>query len=190
MSDELDFNDAGPQQSFEVIPNATICMLQMHIRPGNDGGWLTPSKDGNSKHLNCEFVVVDGEHAKKKLWSRLTVEGVNHAQAIRISNATLRAILESARNITPNDNSPEAVAARRTTGWNDFDGVQFVARLGMEPPKNGYKAKNTIDEVLTPDRQGWRKPGPPAPASTTTSPQPAGSGGALRRPDWAEGKQQ
>ena len=58
-----DFNDAGPQRSFDLIPDGTIATVRMKIRPGGagEGGWLRRANDGNSEALNCEFVVLDGE---------------------------------------------------------------------------------------------------------------------------------
>ena len=35
---------------------------------------------------------------------------------------------------------------------------RFIARLGVQPPKDAYPAKNTIGEIITPERQGWKKP--------------------------------
>jgi hypothetical protein len=191
----LDFNNVGDQRSFEVIPDGTICTLQMTVRPGGvgDGGWLTRAKDGNSEHLNCEFVVVDGPHAKRKLWTRYTVHGTNHAEAIGIATRQLKAILQSARGFRPDDNSDAAKAALRLQSYGDFDQLRFVARLGVEPPKDGYAAKNTIKEVITPDRHDWKKPEQIDrdlldKATTTAAPaQPsAPPANAIARPQWAQ----
>jgi hypothetical protein len=109
-----DFNDAGPQRSFDVIPDGTIATVRMKIRPGGagEGGWLRRSNDGKSEALDCEFVVLDGEFAKskRKFWGLFTVKGETegHAEAGRISNERLRAILESARGIRPDDQSDAA----------------------------------------------------------------------------------
>src|SRR6478672_13103723 len=104
---DFNLNDAGEQRSFDVVPNNVICTVQMTIKPGGagPGGWLTRAQNGNSEHLNCEFVVVDGPHAKRKFWNRYTVVGDNHATAIEISRKALKAILESARGIKPKDES-------------------------------------------------------------------------------------
>ena len=43
----VDFNDASPQCSFELIPAGTVVELNLKVRPGNagDDGWLRRSKD-------------------------------------------------------------------------------------------------------------------------------------------------
>jgi hypothetical protein len=195
----FDFNKDGEQKTFDVIPDDTICTVQMTIRPGSAGkdGWLTRAKNGNSEHLACEFIVVDGPYAKRKFWTRYTVEGTDHATAIEISRKALKAMLESAYGIRPNDESDAARVARIPKGWADFDQLRFVVRIGVEPPKDGYAAKNTVKEIITPERQDWKKPeqidrnslsGKPATQSSTTA-QPATQptpANAIARPQWAE----
>jgi hypothetical protein len=154
----FDYNTAGEQRSFDVLPDGTIVVLQMNIRAGGAGedGLLKRSKDGGCEGLDTEFVVVEGEHAKRKIWSFMVVSGTRdgHAQAADITTRRLRAILESARGIKPADVS-EAAKKARMVGYADFDGARFIAKLGIEPASGDYKAKNTLAEVITPDRREW-----------------------------------
>jgi hypothetical protein len=194
MTTNLDFNDAGEQRTLEVIPANTIATVHLTIRPGGagDGSWLKRSADGASEGLDCELTVVDGPFAKRKLWHRFTLAGTTerHEQAREISRRMLRAILESARGIRPDDASEAAQNARKRSSWADFDGLRFVVRIGVQPPKGNYQARNTLLEVITPERQGWKqpaqidaatKPNGPAPAATTTPPA-----NAIARPNWAK----
>ena len=93
-----DFNEAGEQR--DVIPAGTVATVQLTVRPGGvgEGGWLKRAKDGNSEGLDCEFVLLDGQYAKRKFWTLFTLNGTteNHAEAGRISRSTIRAMLESA----------------------------------------------------------------------------------------------
>ena len=66
----------------------------------------------------------------------------------------LRAILESARGIKPTDVS-EAAKKARVAEYADFDGIRFMAKIGVEPARGDYKAKNILGEVITPDRKEW-----------------------------------
>jgi hypothetical protein len=193
----IDLNTVGEQRSFDVIPANTILTLQIKIRRGNagDGGWLRRAKDGASEGLDLELTVVDeGPYKGRKLWLLLTVSGTKpgHADAGKISLATLKAIVESAKGIGPDDTSEAAQAARKVS-WQDFDGLRFIARLGVRPPEGSYPAKNTILEVITPERQAWRQPtqldrdlinkpnGGAAPTATTQAPA-----NAVARPQWAD----
>jgi hypothetical protein len=186
----IDFNTAGEQKTFDLIPADTIANLIIKVRAGNAGpdGALRRSNDRRSEGLDLEFVVVDGEYAKRKFWTLLTLQGETegHREAGRIAQATLRAILESARGIRPDDKSERAQQARQTSSYLDFDGMQFVGRLGVEPGRNGYKAKNNLASVVTPDMRDWRRPdqtSAPVPVVPPAPPAPAAA--AIKRPNWS-----
>jgi len=191
----IDLNDAGTQLSRDVLPDNCLVNVVLTVKPGGagDDGMLTPAKDGNSEHLSCEFTVLDGDHVKRKIWARLTVSGKNHQQAIDISRKTLKAVLECARGVKPGDESDVAKAARQVKSWADFDQLRVMVRLGVEPPKNGFQAKNFVKEVITPDHTAWKKleqvdrstiTAPAAPAAPGTA--AAAPANAITRPDWAK----
>jgi hypothetical protein len=154
----LDFNNAGQQREIGLIDDGTIAVVQMNVRAANDG-WLKRSKAGDSKHLDCEFTVVDGPFAKRKFWTMFTLEGVTEGQQIagEVSGERLRAILESARGIRPDDKSDEARAGRQCNDYGDFDGLRFTAKIGIEKGKNGFKDKNVLEAAITPDSTAWKK---------------------------------
>lgn len=156
-----DFNSAGEQRSGDMIPDGTIAPVHLTIRPGNsgEGGWLKRSKAGDSEALDCEFTVTEGPHAKRKFWTLFTIQGTTegHQKAGEISASRIRAIIESVNGIRPDDESESARTRRRISSWGDLDGVRFVVKIGVEKGKDGYKDKNTLAEVITPDRKQWAK---------------------------------
>jgi hypothetical protein len=187
----MDFNDVGEQRNFEVIPDGTVATVRMKVRPGNagEGGWLRRSNDLKSEALDCEFILLDGSFAKRKFWTLLTVAGTTegHKEAADISNRFLRAMLESARGIRPDDKSDTAKEARRTTSYGDFNGLSFMVKIGVEPPQNGYKAKNKLDHVITPNEAGWRavtQQSEPTAAPPTAAVKPASTPAPIARPQW------
>jgi hypothetical protein len=203
MTIDLDLNDAtGKQRSFDLIPHGTIVTLQIKVRSGNagEGGWLRRSKDGNSEALDLELTVVGGPHDKRKIWDLVTVAGTTsgHAQAIEISRARLCAIIECARGIRPNDASEAARQARHLNSYGDFDGLRFIAKIGIEKgavkPNGGgtFPDKNRLLEVITPDRKEWQKVDQPPPQPTAApgalvTPPPSTSGGeVVQRPGWSK----
>ena len=154
------------------------------IRPGGvgEGGWLTESKSSDAQYLNCEFTVTEGEFAKRKFWGNFTVAGgkvdeEGRSKAGNITRATLRAILESARDIQPNDESDEAKRKRLVNGYGDFNGMEFIAKIGIEPARGEYPAKNKFAAVVTPDK----------PEYNGSSGQVAGNGAVQpgQKPAWA-----
>ncbi len=173
--------------SFDLIPTGTIARVALAIRPGGEGegGWLTQSKSSDAQYLNCEFVVLEGPYDKRKFWTNLTVSGgkVNEdgsSIAGNITRATLRAILESARGIKPDDESDEAKRKRLVNGYGDFNGMEFWARVGIEPARDQYAAKNKLAGAITPDKSEYGK---------STDGPPAGAAVPAQTPAWASGQQ-
>jgi hypothetical protein len=190
----FDYSDAPDQRGDDLIPAGTVATLQMKIRPGNagEGGLLTHSKNGECEMLDLEFTVVDGPHTKRKVWANWVLSGTTagHETAAEISRGRLRAVLESARGVKPDDMSDEA-RKKRTAELSDFDGMRFVARIGIEKGKakdNGtgenYPDRNTIAMIITPDKKGWHtvEQAPPGPKS----PGPAGAPATISKPAWAK----
>jgi hypothetical protein len=206
----LDFNDAEPQREMGLIEDGTIVTVHTHIRSGGagDGGWLKRSKGGDSLALDAEFTVIEGPYANRKFWTLFTLDGTTdgHAKAGAISRTRLRAMLESARGILPTDTSDAAKQARTTQSYEDFEGLRFVCRVGVEKAAegSGFKDKNQLAEVITPDKKAWvkvdqvaKKQAPlfSAPAKAPTAngfqPQAVAPGAAqnpqatVGKPDWA-----
>ena len=189
-----DFNNADHQQNgFDLIPAGTIVPLVMTIRPGGsgEGGWLKASNNSDAEMLDCEFVVDSGPYAKRKLWQFMVLSGCKlndkgDSIAGNISRSTLRAILESARTIMPDDMSDAAVRARIINGWQDFCGIVFLAKIGVEKDKTGqYGDKNKIATVITPDMKDYSDGGQSANAKiTTTATTTNSSQAASPAPKW------
>jgi hypothetical protein len=186
----FDYNTAEGQRDLDVIPDKTIAVVQMNIRPGDAGedGLLKRSQSGEAEMLALEFIVVAGPHAKRKFFGNYVLSGTTdgHAQAADITRARLRAILESARGVKPTDVS-EAAKKLRVAEYRDFDGIRFMAKIGIEPAKGEYKAKNTITSVVTPDQKEWHPveqvEQPPAHA-TPAAVTPASK--TIVKPAWAK----
>ena len=186
----IDLNEAGGQREFDLIPADTIATLVIKVRGGGAGpdGTLRRSKDGRSEGLDLEFAVCDGKFAKHKLWTLLTLQGETegHAEAGRIATTLLRAILESARGVRPDDQSETARKQRELESYLEFDGMRFVGRIGIEPARNGYDAKNKLASVVTPDMQAWQKPDQSAAPTPAAKPsQPPSGGSVISRPQWS-----
>jgi hypothetical protein len=196
-----DYSSAPPPRDLELIPAGTIASVQMRIRPGGAGedAMLKRSKDGACEMLDLEFVLVDGPYARRKFWTNLVLEGTTagHAQAAEISRGILRGILESARNIRPDDLSDQA-RARRTASLKDFDDIIFVARIGVEKGKtkpdssgDNYPDKNVLSAIITPDKKEWHPVDQPAPfngggaGEAASPPPPATPAPGITKPSWA-----
>jgi hypothetical protein len=160
----LNFNDAEKQNPIgELIPAGTKLKLSIKVRPGGsgEGGWLKDSKAGDKRMLDLELTVVQGEFARRKLWDLMTVEARDEEDegtqtALNISRSRLRAILESARGIEPDDQSPAAEKKRQIDNYGTLDGLEFAATVRIEKDKSGvYPDKNRIGAILTPDHKDY-----------------------------------
>lgn len=194
----FDFTDAPPP-TFDLIPQDTICGVSLHIRPGGVGedGLLKRSASGECEMLDLELTVLDGPYKGRKFWDLLLVSGTTDGQkkAATSSLGTLKAILDSALGLKPNDVSAEA-RARRTVSLKQFEGMCFIAKIGVEkgsakPGGSGefWPDKNRLASVTTPDKTTWKPVEQPPPfdggSATTPSAPPSAPTAAVERPDWA-----
>lgn len=184
---QYDFNTADEQRWGDLIPDGATVPLLMTVRPGQagDGGWLKTNKAGDKLMLDLEFTVTDGPFAKRKFWQYLVVTGSQ--DAANISRSTLRAILESARNIDPNDTSDAAKRKRLVGGYGDFDGLVFVGKAGIEPGKDGYQDKNRLKNVVTPNMPNYKAPQQMANAPAAPSANPPSWGAGTQKPQQQSG---
>ena len=192
-----DYSDAPPPQ-FEMIPHGTTTTFVIHIRAGDVGedGLLTRSKDGGCEMLVSELAIVDGPYKGRKLFERWILAGTTdgHAKSADINRSTLKAILDSALGLKPDDLSPQARAAR-TVSLKQFEGMTFIGRIGIEKgrPKNdgsgeNWPDKNILAGVITPDKRDWRPSEQPPPFNGGGSRAQAAStetAAPIARPGWA-----
>jgi hypothetical protein len=181
-----DFNNASEQRSFDVIPDGTISVVQLNIRPGGagEGGLFKRSNNGQAEGLDCELVLVGGPYDRRKFWDWMTVTGTSdgHATAADITHRKLRAIIESARGIKPTDVSDEAKKARNVE-YSDFNGMRFIAQIGVLPAKGDFKAKNVLSFIVTPDHKDWK---PVEQVARPVVPHGANGGAPITKPAWAQ----
>ncbi len=201
-----DFNDADAQQgAFDLIPKGTVVPVRMTIKPGGHddhsqgwtGGYATESFDTGSVYLACEFVVTGGPFAKRKMWSNVGLHSKKGPTWGQMGRSFIRAALNSARNVHPQDNSPQAATARRINSFADLDGIEFLARVDVEKDAKG-EDRNVIRVALEPDHKDYAALMGTAPKGTAgggTSGAPAQAApshaaparpAATGKPSWAQ----
>lgn len=189
----FDYSDSAPFD-LGLIPSGEIAVTQLRIRAGGSGedGVLKRSQNGTSEFLDAEFILLDGKFSKMKFWQNLLLAGETdgHKQMIAKSQAILKAMLNSAYGLDPNDKGPEARAKRSKT-LKDFEGIRFQAKVGIEKGKpkgpgstEMYRDRNVLDAIVTPDKPGYRGPFDQAPSSSSGGPAPA-LASAPPKPAWA-----
>ncbi len=185
-----DFNDADTQNGFDLIPKGTLVPVRMTIKPGGyddssqgwTGGYATQSFETGAVYLSAEFVVTGGDYAKRKLWSNIGLYSAKGPTWGQMGRSFIRAALNSARNVHPQDNSPPAVAARRIAGFHDLDGIEFLARVDVEKDAKGGD-RNVVKLAVEPDYPDYarlmgvptRTHGAPSAPTARAAPAPAHS---------------
>ena len=162
MNTWTDFNDAEQQQGFDLIPKGTIVKVRMTIKPGGHddpaqgwtGGYATESFDTGSVYLACEFVVLEGPYARRKMWSNIGLHSPKGPTWGQMGRSMIRGILNSARNVHPQDNSPQAAAARRIQGFHELDGIEFLARVDVEKDAKGEE-RNVVKLAVEPGHKDY-----------------------------------
>ena len=174
----------------------------MTIKPGGfddatqgwTGGYATRNLSTGSVYLNCEFVVTEGEFARRKLWSLIGLHSPKGPEWANMGRTMVKAILNSARNIQPSDNSPAAQNARRINGFADLDGIEFLGKVDWDKDQNGQD-KAVIKSAVTPDHKDYsvimgaaHAPAPTAGAASNpnTHAQATGRAPVPGRPSWAQ----
>lgn len=158
MNNFCDFNNADEQPSFELIPRGHIAKVRLSIKPG---GYNNPSMGLNSSvakqsettgsiFLSCEYVLLDTEFAKRKIWSLIGIKSNKGDAWGNQGRAFIRAILESAYGIHPTDNSEKAQKARKINDLSELDGIVFLARIDIELDAKDNE-RNVIKTAITPD---------------------------------------
>ncbi len=196
-----DFNTAEEQTNFDAIPKGTLAKVRMTIKPGGyddvnngwTGGYATHKAESGAVYLSCEYVVLEGEYAKRKVWSMIGLYSHKNNNAWgNMGRSFIRAILNSARGLSGKDNSAQAQALRRINGLGDLDGIEFVAKIDVSKDQNGND-RNEIKIAITPDSKDYAAVmGQIAPVSATanTTQAPAQQQGqpvnAAGKPSWAQ----
>ena len=215
-----DFNDATSNS--DVIPKGTLAKVRLTIRPGGfddpsqgwTGGYAKRGATG-AVYLDAEYTVLEGPYAKRKIWSLIGLYSPKGPDWGNAGRGLVKGILNSARGIADKDNSAQAQAKRRISGFAELDGIEFIARVEIGSDTNG-EDKNEVRSAVTPSHrdyaqlmghggaattQGYGQPpattapqqsyaapaqGYSAPAPQAQTPQTPAAPGFSGRPSWAE----
>jgi len=199
-----DYNDAESQNAYDLISKGAIVPVRMTIKPGGyddpsqgwTGGYATHNETTGSVYLNAEFVITDGQFARRKVWSLIGLLSLKGPEWGSMGRSFVRGILNSARGLSDKDNSPQAQTARRIDGFADLDGIEFLAKIDVGKDANG-DPKNEIRFAVTPNHKDWEtyqknggnwNPGSAPVGASVSAPTPPHSppAGNPNRPTWAQ----
>lgn len=188
-----DFNNAEAQQDFDLIPKGTIAKVIMHIRPGGyddpsnhwTGGYATQSDKTGAVYLDCEFTILEGKYAKRKVWSLIGLHSSKGPKWGEMGRAFIKGILHSVHGISEKDQSPEAKKKRQIEGLGSLDGMEFLAKIGTKKDDNG-DLRNEISAAVTPDHKEYKSYSAGADTASNTASDNTSNAGFSNKPSWAQ----
>lgn len=192
-SNYFDFQNAEKQVSaISIIPKGEIVPVRMTIRPGGHddqqngwvGGYATKSIHTGAVYLSTEFVVTGGKYFKRKMWGNIGLFSEKGPAWGNMGRSFIRAILNSSRGVHPKDNGPEATAARCIQGFQDLDGIEFLALVDVEKDGKGQD-KNTIRVAVEPDNPQYAQLKQATSQAAPTAAKPASAAPVAGKPSWA-----
>ncbi|WP_086930726.1 hypothetical protein [Agarilytica rhodophyticola] len=157
------FTDADDQVDFDVIPKGTLAKVRITIKPGGfnspengwTGGYATQSNDTGSVYLDCEFIILEGQYARRKIWSLIGLYSPRSEKWAQMGRAFVKAILCSARGIRKDDTSTQAMQALSINSIADLDGLEFVAKVGIDKGDDHNEPRNIINIAVTPESKQY-----------------------------------
>lgn len=193
-----DYNNAPRQNDgFSPIPDRSLLKIRQTLRPGAYSdpaqGWLdgspTQSERTGAIYLNCEYTVVCGEFHKRKFFGLVGLWSSKGKTWGDMGRAMIRAMLNSARGIHPDDNTPRAVAARCINDFGDLDGLEFAVQVAVEKDDRG-DPRNVIKQIIEPDHAQYQAimacTGQVATATTPAPAVAAPRAPQVSKPVWAQ----
>lgn len=153
----LNFANAKVQDGFELIPNNTPIKAQINIKQGyyDDeekgimGGYASISNNG-AIYLKTEYEILNKEYEGRKVFGLIGLYSPKGPAFKEIGDSFIRALLESANNISKHDLSSQSNMKRTIKSYGDLDGLVFAGLITIVQDQNG-KDKNEIRKILTPD---------------------------------------
>ena len=181
----INLNDAGPQQGNDDLLPAGPYHFGAIVIPGGaglDGFLRREKKNPRVLMMEVECKVTDGDYANRRVWDYIPVEidqstdgnlapipadQLSKIQSrVRRGRAKLRALLDSAFELQPNDDSDAAQKKRELDSYGAVHGLKFYAQVEEQAGSAGYGPSNRIDFIITPDLPDY--PRQPITAVTST----------------------
>lgn len=161
LNETFDATTVEPNKSIEPLPPGRYVAQIVNSE-------MRPTKDGMGQLLWLELDVLEGEYAGRKLFDRLNLVNANPT-TVEIAQRTLSAICH-------------AVGKMQVDDSEQLHLIPLLVDVRVQPPKNGYDARNTLrylplEQARTAPRRGApaTAPAPAARAATptaTTGPAP------------------
>jgi hypothetical protein len=184
----INLNEADNQD--RAIMPAGPYWVKARIRPGQagDDGLLRLAKNAHSLMLDLQLTVIDNDEWRgKQIFDLITcdlleydqsedplaippLKGTNLANlqtSVRMGRSKLKAMINSAYGLMPNDDSDQARAKRTIESFGAFDGLCFMAQVEVQPARDSFKERNVVDFIIEPGDPAYKPRGSTSKAVAT-----------------------
>lgn len=128
LDNEFDANEVPEADPFEVLPDNTVVTVVL------DKSERKMTKDGEGEYIAMEFVVVEGPYESRRFFENLNLWNKNE-KAVAIAKRMLSSL-------------SHAAGVLKFSDTEELHGRPVLAKLGTEPARNGYDARNKIKTFL------------------------------------------
>jgi hypothetical protein len=176
----INLNEADNQDRALMPPGPY--WVKARVRPGNagDDGLLRLAKNQYSLMADLELTVIDNDEWRgKKIFDLITCDLVEYESSgdpldipplkgtslenlqtsVRMGRSKLKAMLNSAYGLLPNDDSDEAQAKRIIESYKAFNGLCFMVQVEVQPARDNFKERNVVDFIIEPSDPAYRPRG-------------------------------
>lgn len=166
LMSSLDLNQAPVQlDTAPLIPVGTLVKVMLQVQPGSFGenGWLTRSPFTGSVYLKVQLKILEGDYKNRIIYERIGIQGTKQDDNGNdrwgtVGRSQLRAIIESAYGILPNDQSEAAQKRRQLSGFEALNGLVFAIKVGKEKKRPETDTQyNNMAKIITPDKADYRQ---------------------------------
>ena len=151
----VDYSGAKNQEEYEIIPDNTIVKVKFEIKEGNyndpSRGWnkgLATQGQSGAVYLNTINTVIEGKYKDKKIFNLIGLYSPKGETYREMGRSYIKAVLDSAHRIEPNDHSQDAQKKRQAT-WTDLTTLVHLVEVGTKHDQKG-NLRNEIKKVITP----------------------------------------
>jgi hypothetical protein len=145
-----------------LIPQGTVAKVILNIRSGGyeRDPYLTKSSHTGSIYLHAEFIILEGPFSRRRIFQNIGIVGNNKTGDNDVfgtrGRSLLRELIESAKNIMPNDSSETASNARKINSFAELNGLTCIVKIGIERDKSGkFDDRNSIVCAVTPNKKEY-----------------------------------
>ena len=154
----MDLSKVDNQSKFKIIPDKTAVKVRLLITPGYHddeklelkNGWGTCNEQTGSVYLKATYEILEGEYEFRKIHGCIGLLSEKGPLWGKMGLTFLKAILQSSRNVLPDDDSPEAISKLNFKDFGEFNNLVFAAVVSVKKDDKGND-RNEIKYIITPD---------------------------------------